>query len=197
MIKPRLLPIFISLYLLLWGLPAVATTVLPVSLQQMATTADTIFHGRATSNEVRLDPSSGRVATFTTFEVIEAIKGDVGTSHTIKQIGGQLPGSNVRLLVHGVPKFSVGEEYVVFLPQVSSLGFSSPIGLSQGKFNIRKENGAAYVSNRPALAAQTPTSQRQAVPAAPVATEAGRQPGHPAMINLADFLLNVRGMIEE
>jgi len=116
------------------SLQAGATSVLPVSLQQLSSAAELIFHGTAISNEVRLDEVSGRVATFTTFAVTDVIKGVAGDTHTIKQIGGQLPGSRVRQIIRGVPRFSVGAEYVVFLPPASSLGFSSPIGLSQGRF---------------------------------------------------------------
>jgi hypothetical protein len=103
------------LILLFCSLQAAATSVLPVSLQRMAQTAEMIFHGTAIGNEVRLDQASGRVATYTSFKVIEVIKGNPGATHTIKQIGGQLPGSNVRLVIHGVPRFAAGEEYVIFL----------------------------------------------------------------------------------
>ena len=69
---------------------------------------------------------TGKIATFTQFEVIELIKGTTGKTHTIKQIGGRLPGSDVYLAVHGVPRFHPGEAYVVFLPKASSLGFFQP-----------------------------------------------------------------------
>ncbi len=85
---PRLLPIFIGLIALLWSLPTTATSVLPISLQRMSTAAELIFYGKVVSNEVKIDEISERVATYTTFEVIEVIKGTVGASHTIKQIGG-------------------------------------------------------------------------------------------------------------
>jgi hypothetical protein len=163
----------------------------------MAMTAETIFHGTAIGNEVRLDQASGRVATYTSFKVIEVIKGNPGATHTIKQIGGQLPGSNVRQVIHGVPRFAVGEEYVVFLPEASSLGFSSPIGLSQGKFDIHKLNGQAVVTNRRQLAALEKAAPRQALPNIPSAISAGAAPGQPATMHLADFLQTVHGMVKE
>ena len=195
--NPRPVKIHMLLILLLCSLQAAATSVLPVSLQRMTTTAVIIFHGTAINNEVKLDQSSGRVATFTTFKVNEVIKGDPGTTHTIKQIGGQLPGSNVRQLIHGVPQFSVGQEYVIFLPEVSSLGFASPIGLSQGKFYIRKLNGESVVSSGRPPAAQTQTTPQQDLFNAPSAVETSQVPAQPASIRLADFLQNVRGMLKE
>lgn len=132
---------------LLLSAPALATSVLPVSLERMSQSAELIFYGTAVSNEVKVDELSGHVATFTTFEIIEVIKGNVGETHTIKQIGGQLPDSNIMHKVHGVPKFTVGEKYVVFMPQQSSLGFASPLGLSQGRFMVHEQNGVNTVSN--------------------------------------------------
>jgi len=185
------------LILLFCSLQAAATSVLPVSLQRMAQTAEMIFHGTAIGNEVRLDQASGRVATYTSFKVIEVIKGNPGEIHTIKQIGGQLPGSNVRQVIHGVPRFAVGEEYVIFLPKASSLGFASPIGLSQGKFDIRKLNGQAVVTNRGRLAAPEKSTPQQVLPNVPSAITANPMPDQPASVHLADFLQTVRGMIKE
>ena len=183
--------------LLLCSLQAAATSVLPVSLQRMAQTAEMIFHGTAIGNEVRLDQASGRVATYTSFKVIEVIKGNPGATHTIKQIGGQLPGSNVRLMIHGVPRFDVGEEYVIFLPKASSLGFASPIGLSQGKFDVRKLNGQAVVTDGRALAAVMKTTPQLDLPDTPSAIAADPTPDQPATLHLADFLQTVRGMVKE
>lgn len=198
---PRLL--IIPVLLLLWSLQATATSVLPVSLQRMASAAHIIFHGRVIGNEVKLDPTSGQVATFTRFEVLEAVKGDPGETYTIKQIGGQLPGGNVRLVIHGVPRFAVNKEYVVFLPKASSLGFASPIGLSQGKFDIRKFDGKTVVNDNRAQAAATAPMSKQALPDSPSAIETGAAselnttPDQPATTSLADFLHSVRGMVTE
>jgi hypothetical protein len=187
--------IFISIFLLIVACSqqAVATSVLPVSLQHMATTADLIFHGRVISNAVRLDETSGRVATFTSFAIIELIKGDAGSTHTIKQVGGHLPGSNMRQVIHGVPRFSVGAEYVVFLPKASSLGFASPIGLAQGKFLVHKQNGTAVISDRRAVATMASSSAQPDLARTASAIETGR----PAGARLPDFLQTVRGMIGE
>lgn len=183
--------------------PAAATSVLPLSLQQMADVAEVIFHGKTISNEVRLDEASGRVATYTRFEVIEVIKGTVETTHTIKQIGGQLPGSQYRQVIHGVPRFGVGQEYVVFLPKASSLGFSSPIGLSQGKFDIHRQGGETTVSNGRPLAAMLQARPQPDLPELPSAITASPTatlttiPGQPASAGLTDFMQTVRSMLRE
>jgi hypothetical protein len=85
--------------------------------------------------------------TYTTFQVRDVIKGAVGSTHTIKQIGGAIPGEAVQYRVQGIPTFNVGQEYVVFLAAPSSLGFSSPMGLAQGRFTVHDGPNAKQVSN--------------------------------------------------
>lgn len=179
-----------------------ATTVLPVSLQKMSAAAATIFYGRVVANETRQDPASGQVATFTTFEVIDVIKGNPGSIHTIKQIGGQLPGSNRRLVIRGVPRFQQAEEYVVFLPKPSNLGFCSPIGLSQGKFDVRDQNGSKVVSNRRTINGLVGSRTTGKALKLPGAVQTGSPtitavPGQASSARLDDFMQTVRGMAKE
>ena len=131
----RTLLIFSSL---LFASNALATSIKTVPLERMAQVAESVFYGRVISNEVRIDDISQRVATFTTFEIIESIKGTNSDVYTIKQYGGQLPGSKLVHRIHGMPRFTPGQEYVVFIPGASRLGFSSPVGLSQGSFNVHQ-----------------------------------------------------------
>ena len=177
------------LLLLSWNHQAAATSVLPISLQRMTAAADVIFHGKVISNEVRSDPVSGNVATFTTFEVTELVKGSTGATHTIKQIGGEMPGGQMRQIVHGVPRFHTGQEYVVFLPKPSSLGFASPIGLSQGRFDVLRANGKPVIKDRRAAA-----TTRSATAELPSGVEAA--PAQQA-VRLDDFLQGVRAMTKE
>ena len=192
---PRLLilPLFLSLQLA--SLQVAATTVLPMSLERVTSAAAVIFHGRVISSEVKQDPQSGQIATVTEFEVLDAVKGNPGKTHTIKQIGGQLPGSNRRLVIHGVPEFDIDQEYVVFLPEASSLGFASPIGLSRGKFDVRKQDGKAVV--RPAPSDKLNSPLQQALPGTPAAVEAGIAPDQARATELAEFLQNIRSMARE
>lgn len=127
---------------------AFAASVLPLGLERLHGDAKLIFLGECLSNSVALDQQSGRVVTYTTFEVLETFKGKTGRSHTIKQIGGKLPDANLSVRISGVPQFEVGQRYVVFLPPASKLGFSSPVGLSQGMFTMKTDDkGAQVVSN--------------------------------------------------
>lgn len=183
------------------------TVVLPLSLEKMSQTAELIFEGHVTGTEVRFDERSQRVATFTTFSVSDVIKGNVGNEHTIKQIGGRLPGSDVELRIHGVPKFEVGQYYVIFLPAESRLGFTSPIGLSQGKFTITQINQQSVVSNgrtvdglndrstRERLGTQIIVSEQQHKAATTSGIELKAIAGKPTYSTLQDFKATVRNMV--
>lgn len=168
---------------------ASATSMLPITLEQLSTSAKLIFYGRAISNEVKKDDQSGRIATFTEFEIIDLIKGRTGDMHTIKQIGGIHKESNTRLLIYGVPEFLTGSEYVVFLPEKSVLGFSSPLGLHQGRFSVMTVNDELIVSSGRNLAEQ-PASFNGNVQL-PLAVRADK----PSHSRLDDFINTVRAYI--
>lgn len=128
-------------------IPAGATTVLPLYLDEMIASSAIAFEGTCVENRTERDPGTNFVVTYTTFAVREALKGEVAMTHVIKQIGGRLPDGTSDFNIQGVPKFTPGEEYVVFLAGVSSAGFSSPIGLSQGKFTVVRGPSGAKVTN--------------------------------------------------
>ncbi len=139
---------FAFIILLVLSSSASASMVLPLGLDRLHGNAKVVFLGECLSNSVEMDQQSGRVVTYTTFQVLETYKGNIGSSYTIKQIGGNLPGANLNVRMPGVPQFEVGKRYVVFLPPVSRLGFSSPVGLSQGMFTVKTDAaGAQVVSN--------------------------------------------------
>ena len=141
-----LLPIAFVFGIALAG-PAGAASVRPLGLDEIIDGATTAFQGTCTENRTELDPQTNMVVTYTTFSVQDVLKGNVLATHTIKQIGGTLPGENLVYRVPGVPTFAVGQDYVVFLAGVSGSGFSSPIGLEQGRFTVRAEGAKLMVGN--------------------------------------------------
>jgi hypothetical protein len=124
-----------------------AATVLPLYLDEMADGAAVAFEGRCLANRSEVDAATGLVVTYTTFEVRDALKGSPGATHEIKQVGGALPGDGAQYRVPGVPRFEVGGDYVVFLAGVSSAGFSSPMGLAQGRFTVHARDKVRRVGN--------------------------------------------------
>lgn len=118
------------------ALPAAATSILPLFLDEIVDQAASAFEGTVTQNRSERDAQTGMIVTYTTFQVHDVMKGRVGATHTVKQIGGELPAEGVGFKVESVPTFTVGQSYVVFFAGVSPLGFSSPIGLAQGRFTV-------------------------------------------------------------
>jgi len=137
--------LFTCLISLVIALPARAMSVLPLYLDEIVNDAAIAFQGKSLENHSELDPQTNSIVTYSTFEVQEVLKGEVGATHTIKQIGGKLQGKINQIT--GMPTFTVGESYVLFLYGVSASGFSSPVGLSQGKFNIISVPTGLHVSN--------------------------------------------------
>jgi hypothetical protein len=160
-----------------------ATTVLPLSLQQLSDRAELIFYGSVLENKVIRDGNNSRIATLTRFQVHDLVKGQAADTHTIKQIGGAIAGGR-SLRIHGVPRYQVGESYVLFLPRPSSLGFSSPVGLQQGNFTVTETDGVKSVSNGARLTGYTGANAARA----PLALQAD----DPTRAKLDDFINSVR-----
>jgi hypothetical protein len=163
-----------------------ATSVLPLSLEQLSTQASLIFFAEVISNQSKLDEQSGHIATFTEFKIMDLIKGDAEQRHTIKQIGGYDAKSNTRLFIHGVPAFQVGNNYVVFLPKKSNMGFSSPLGLYQGSYTVTNIDDEQIVSNGRNLT--EPASTNTHAVQIPLAISAER----PSQSRLNDFINTIR-----
>ena len=122
---------------------AIAASVAPLTLDQIVAGAKHIVYVRCTGNVVQADPDVG-VVTITTFVVLERAKGGDASTFTVRQIGGELNGLAVD---YHVPKFAVGEEYVLFMPPSSRLGLASPVGLSQGAFSVLPGAAGKEVGN--------------------------------------------------
>ena len=142
----RLLLLFAFVFGLALAGPADAASVRPLGLDEIIDSATTAFQGTCTGNRTELDPQTNMVVTYTTFSVQDVLKGNVLATHTIKQIGGKLPNNAANFKVDGIPNFVVGQSYVVFLAGVSAAGFSSPIGLEQGRFDVRQDKAGLSVT---------------------------------------------------
>lgn len=149
---------------LLAALPmaALAASVRPLDLDNLVDNATTVFQGRCVDTRSERDAANGMIVTLTTFQVDEVLKGDVASVHTIKQIGGRI-GYEVHR-VDGMPAFTPGDEYVVFLYGVSSAGFSSPVGLAQGRFPVKAEGKVRVVGNGRDLREVLPPAARANLP---------------------------------
>jgi hypothetical protein len=174
--------------------PASAMSVLPLYLDQIIDGAALAFQGRCTGNRSERDSRLGLIVTYTTFQVDEVLKGFADASYTIKQIGGRMSGEVSALEfsdIAGVPMFEVGQAYLVFLNGVSSAGFSSPVGLGQGSFQVQGGPTGSQVANGRDFREMTAGRSRLALPQADQA-QRDQSPGRLESIGLDDFKQIVR-----
>lgn len=143
----RILSVTIAL-LVAAAAPASATMMVkPMSLDQITAEAARIVHGTVT--EIRSDrDESGLPATWVTIEVARTLKGRAAPRFTFKQVGLSEPlpdGTMTR--IPGMPRYTVGEEVVLFLRGDSARGFTSPVGLGQGAYRVSRGRGRPEVKS--------------------------------------------------
>lgn len=121
-----------------------ATHVKPVNLQDMVASADRIFLGACIKAEETTLPS-GLTATEYTFQVRRGLKGvNSGDTVTFRQLHAS---GRQSLSIPGLPRFRHGQDTLVFLHGDSKLGLTSPVGLSQGVFQVQQSNEGLVVVN--------------------------------------------------
>ncbi len=117
---------------LLCAPPAIrATTLARLSLDQLAAAADAVAQVRCTAAESRWE--NGSIWTVTTFAVAATWKGNVPAQVTVRLPGGRV--GHLTAAVDGAPKFTPGDEAVVFLERLPTGGFSVA-GWVEGTFRI-------------------------------------------------------------
>ena len=91
------------------GFIATATTVIPPKFDELVSRAQIIFEGEVIGLQSQWigEGAQHRIVTFVTFKVNEALKGDPGTTYSIRMLGGTVDGRTME--VTDAPKFKVGD----------------------------------------------------------------------------------------
>ena len=123
-----------------FAIPANATVIVPLSIEDMAVQSACVVRGRVVESHAAWDNDHQRIYTYTTVDVVDAIHAPVGMQKqiTVRTIGGEV--GKIGMRVAGVEKFAPSEEVVIFLrkdPVDQSL--FQTVGMSQGKFSIEHE----------------------------------------------------------
>jgi hypothetical protein len=124
--------------------PVKALSVVPLELDQIIDRSTYAFEGTVLSMRSEIEAGSRLIVTYTTFSVTDNLKGTLPATYTVKQVGGANIEGGLRM--PGV-SYGVGQSYVVFLAGVSDAGFTSPIGLMQGKFSVQDDGTRKRVTN--------------------------------------------------
>lgn len=118
-----------------------ATVVRPQNIEQLEAQSGLIFAGVCTSRTAAIE--RGIPVSIYTFEVIEAVKGPVkkGGRVVVRHFGNGVPNPNggVAAIIPGIPTYRVGQQVLLFLNPPSRLGLTSPVGLWQGLFSVKRD----------------------------------------------------------
>ena len=127
--------IVLSLAACLFAAPAAsATTIIPVSDEDLALTSDAIVEGRCVRLDPEYDAEAGVVYTYVTFRVTRVLKGDVEPGRiTLKQLGG-VAGDRVTV-IWGAPYWQEGWDMLLYLSPGTD-GVHRVSHLSLGYFRI-------------------------------------------------------------
>lgn len=119
---------------LLWMNSAEATTMVPLSVEQMVDLSSTVVRGTVTNVWTEPDMNTKSVWTYAQVEVDKVFKGQAQTQVLVlEQPGGSW--GTAETIVEGVARFSVGEEGYFFVENLDS-GRAVTAGMFQGKYNV-------------------------------------------------------------
>jgi hypothetical protein len=131
-IRPRVIHLIAGL--LSAAMSMHATTLVRLSLDQLAAAADAVARVRCTSVEARWE--NNEIWTVTGFEIVETMKGALPIRITVRLPGGRV--GHLTASVDGTPRFNAGDEAVVFLERSRAGGFSVAAWV-EGTFRISRD----------------------------------------------------------
>jgi hypothetical protein len=120
------------------GFIANATTVIPPKFDELVSRAQVIFEGEVTGLHSQWigEGAQHRIVTFVTFKVDDRLKGDPGTTYSMRMLGGTVDGRTME--VSDAPKFKVGDHDMLFVENNGSQ-FIPLVGIQHGRFRIQKD----------------------------------------------------------
>jgi hypothetical protein len=124
-----------------------ATTIRPMSVEQMTNAASTVVEAHALNSWSAWNAQHTMIYTYTRLQVTNTLKGSPESYILVKQIGGAADGYAQH--VAGVRQLQPGEDAVLFLHQNNAEpGTHVIVGLMQGQFRAsRTKSGQVLVSN--------------------------------------------------
>lgn len=124
-----------------------ATTVIPLSVENLTAISSHVVEGRAISSWTQWNATHTVIFTYTKFQVQRTLKGEAAATMVVRQLGGTLDGTTEK--VAGVRQWKIGEQALLFLrPGEIRDGSLVVTGLMQGNFLIyRGPTGENLVSN--------------------------------------------------
>ena len=115
-----------------------ATTVIPPTFEQLVQQAELIFQGTVT--DVRSvwegEGAQRHINTYVTFQIGENMKGNAGSSYTIRILGGSVGDETME--VTDTPKFKMGDRDILFVEHNNDQ-FVPLVGINNGRFHVQRD----------------------------------------------------------
>src|SRR5256884_7916656 len=115
-----------------------ATTVVPPTFDQLVQQAELIFQGTVT--DVRSvwegEGAQRHINTYVTFQIGENMKGNAGSSYTIRILGGTVGDETME--VTDTPKFKMGDRDILFVEHNNDQ-FVPLVGINNGRFHVQRD----------------------------------------------------------
>jgi hypothetical protein len=128
--------LFAALLVTTWGATqAAATTLLRMSLSQMAQAADTIVRGRCIGISSRWD--AGSIWTFADVDLVETLKGSPPARIIVRLPGGRV--GNLATHVDAAPSLQPGDEKILFLEKTRANDYAVT-AWAEGAFRIGRNS---------------------------------------------------------
>lgn len=108
-----------------------------LDLDQLVDESSAIVHARIKDSRVDWNSSHTSIVTFYTVEAGRYLKGSLGSSFELVELGGQI--GNLAMSVAGAPHFQAGEEVVLFVWTDGIYGRHQANGFEQGVFRVTKD----------------------------------------------------------
>ena len=115
-----------------------ATTVIPPTFEQLVQQAELIFQGTVTDVRSAWEGEGAQrhINTYVTFQIAENVKGDAGTSYTIRMLGGTVGDETME--VTDTPKFHVADRDILFVEH-NNEQFVPLVGINNGRFHVQRD----------------------------------------------------------
>ena len=117
---------------------APATTLMRMSLDQLAEASTVVIRGHVIGQETLWNAARTRIYTYTTVAVDQTYKGNPASTLVIQQPGGTI--GNVRVFVAGTVRFHTQAAYLLFLERsAADPSKFLPVGMMQGAYRIYRD----------------------------------------------------------
>jgi hypothetical protein len=118
------------------AVPAHGSQLIPRTLAELASGSDLIFVGRCEAVYSHWNADHTLILTASRFRVARAIKGQLGATVTVEELGGTV--GDTTLHVSDIPRYTVGEELLLCVHR-TPLGRWETFGAGQGRFQLARD----------------------------------------------------------